>query len=73
MTLKLYKHPGTNLVLKVYPKTMQPFYRLSQQAKYFMRDRSVKELVQEGILVFDGTFEAFIIVCICPKSTGRGG
>jgi hypothetical protein len=51
-----YDLPGgrNSLVIKVKPKSKTPFYRLSQQAKFFLRGRTVKELIDEGILKFDG-------------------
>jgi hypothetical protein len=52
--LHRYKHEVTGMVIKVNPKTLASFYKLTPQAKYFLRGRTVKEVIEEGLLKFDG-------------------
>jgi hypothetical protein len=52
--LHRYKSHATDLVIKVNPTTLAPFYKLTTQAKYFLRGRTVREAIEEGLLKFDG-------------------
>jgi hypothetical protein len=51
--LHLYKSESSGLIIKVNPKNLKPFYKLTQQAKYFLRERSVKDAIDDGSLTFD--------------------
>ena len=70
--LHRYKHDVTGMVIKVNPNNLTPFYKLTAQAKYFLRGRSVKEVIEEGLLEFDGEKSnldylllAFVLHCSC--------
>jgi hypothetical protein len=50
--LHLYKSESSGLIIKVNPKNLKPFYKLTQQAKYFLRERplpSTKAKLEQNV------------------------